>query len=154
MSTTLFLIRHAKPENPNPQIYPYDALRPLTEEGRQIQHAKAELLLQQGITFPWILCSPFLRAKQTAAILFETLGSRIEVEPSLGEDFNAAHLLTRIAPHMNSCFVGHIPTLEYFARELVGFDCLPEGLSKSGMVIVEFKDAIEFGAATFIEYVK
>ena len=77
----IVLIRHGEPE------WVLDGLSvdnpPLTARGHRQAAAMAEYL--KGSEFDEVFCSPLLRAKQTAAPLFEVLGRPETVDPWLEE---------------------------------------------------------------------
>ena len=73
MSTTIVIIRHAQPEDPDK--YTDDSLRPLTSKGKDIQQLMSQYLKKEGFKPELILTSPLLRARQTAEILSQIFNS-------------------------------------------------------------------------------
>jgi len=154
MTTTLIINRHAKADD---GIYADDRDRPLCDEGREIHRQAMEELKNLGYSVEEILCSPYLRAQQTAEIAAEFVGGTVKIDEALGSDFNAEYLVQQIPPPKDNktlMFVGHEPTLSQFANALVGEVCLPAGLSKSSTVIITFDKEIAFGKGTFETYLK
>jgi len=152
MTTTLVVLRHAKPVSG--EGYADSDLRPLSDEGRNKQRKMAEFLKSEDIIADKIFTSPLLRAVQTAEIVAEVFSMEFEKELVLGNRFNVGRLMAKIELDKTTFFVGHIPTLENFVRDLVGEDVLPDGLSKSAAVILEFPNVIEMGKARFVAYHK
>jgi len=91
-----------------------DADRPLTEDGDRKTRAAAEGLKRLDVGYDKILTSPWLRAKQTAAILAEILELPAPEElPQLAGDRTPADLLDALAHHhgRKTLLVGHEPLL-------------------------------------------
>ncbi len=59
--------------------------RPLTELGYAQAEETGKAILDQGIRFDKILCSPLIRARETARIISEMTGVEAAVEPRLIE---------------------------------------------------------------------
>ena len=158
MATKLILVRHAQPKAPDPEKYPDDAERPLSDEGREIQKAMSAVLKEHEIKPDLILHSPFVRAQQTAAILADAFGAPLEPEDALGATaFNPATLLKRIpdpSKHQTVIMVGHDPTLASFGNALVGQQLLTGGMTKSGAFILEFNETVAFTKGTYITYLQ
>lgn len=70
----LYLVRHGAAE----PYQVHDAERQLTDEGRQQVMQAAGFL--QGVTFDRVLCSPYIRARQTAELLCSTLQCKVAIE--------------------------------------------------------------------------
>ncbi len=80
----LILIRHGESEgNRDRRFTTHDGV-PLTEEGRT-QAVRAAAWVAAAFAPVRIVSSPFLRARQTAAIIGERLGLDVDVEPGLHE---------------------------------------------------------------------
>lgn len=151
MHTRLVAIRHAKPVSEGNGD---ETLRILSEEGRAKQKQRMQELLDDGIVPELILCSPLIRARQTAEIVSEFSGNvPIKIHEALGYDFNKDALLTFVnqyAKNKTVFFVGHSPTLSDFVNKLAGKNVTGLGLPVSGTAIIEFPDNIEFGAGTLV----
>lgn len=109
----LWLLRHAEAADGLP-----DDERPLTDRGiRQAQdagHAMARL----GVNIDACLCSPKLRALQTAQYTCAPLGVEVTVEPRLaGEPFDAADLVAGLGDVL---LVGHDPSFSLTLHDLTG----------------------------------
>lgn len=154
MTTKLIVIRHAAPVSNG---HADDALKTLSKEGRQAQRKLAEKLKAEGAIPKLILTSPLIRAVQSADILGEILQVPVQEEPALGEEFNEKVLLDHIpSPEHEEtlALVGHMPTLAAFVEKLVGKRVLPDGIGKSGAVILEFEDQIGWGKASYQGYLQ
>ena len=105
----LWLLRHGQAEA---QITS-DAARRLTEHGRREALHSAQALLQ--CTALTIVSSPFIRARQTAELVRETLGIRAEVEivPWLTPDIPVQEAMSRLASRSEGelLLVSHQPLI-------------------------------------------
>ena len=154
MTTRIVAIRHAKPLS---EGYAEDSLRPLSDEGKEVQKQLTEKLYAIGIRPTHILTSPLLRAQQTAQIATDIFEVPFKDEAALGDDFDGNKLLQSLPPPDENAtvfLVGHAPTLGDFVNKLVGREALPDGLSKSTAAIVDFEAGVTFGEGTFIDYIK
>ena len=119
----LYLIRHGIAVERG--IYAQDCDRPLTEKGRDRTHRVAQRLEQLGLHFDLILTSPFLRASQTAEILYETgLGKALETSALLEPDCPIEPWLQWLAswpsrPGACLALVGHEPNWGYWTEQLI-----------------------------------
>ena len=152
MSRRLVAIRHAQ------ALYSQeieDELLPLSVEGSEIQRQSSEFLLKRGIKPHFIQSSPLLRAQQTAEILGEVFSIKPIINESLGYNFNTQTLLQEISSLKDQetlFMVGHEPTLAQFVNALVGKAVLPYGLEKSGSVVIDFLEGVDFEKASFVHY--
>jgi phosphohistidine phosphatase len=126
-----------------------DEDRALTEDGmRKMRKAAHGLkVLDDNITH--IFTSPLLRARQTAQILAEELGTApIAVLPALGPPGHRRMLLNHLGdlsgkPKVgNVIAVGHEPTMSEWTRAICFGDTGPEMFFKRGaMAAIELDDA-------------
>ena len=154
MSIRIVVIRHAKSLS---EGYADDSLRPLSEEGKQIQKQLTVKLRDAGIKPTLILTSPLLRAEQTAQIATDIFDVPFEDELALGNDFNGQKLLERLSQcgdNETVFLVGHAPTLGEFVNNLVGEIVLSNGISKSCAAVVDFEGDVAFGKGKFTHYYK
>ena len=78
-------LRHAESEG-NAQGYLQGQIdSPLSERGKSQAAALAKRWKALGVTFDHLICSPLLRARQTAEPIAAALGLEIETEPLLAE---------------------------------------------------------------------
>ena len=122
----LLIVRHAKAFDRDPNRWPDDARRPLTDEGRAAFRRLAARL-EKSLPIPdQVLASAWDRAWQTAEILEdEAMWPAAEREPLL-EDADEtqafAGLLDRLRPirsNGTAALVGHEPFLSRFASRLM-----------------------------------
>src|SRR5690349_22292644 len=65
----LYIIRHGIAVDEGTPGYESDSERPLTDKGRKKMRQIAKALRHLGVEFDLILCSPYVRARETAEIL-------------------------------------------------------------------------------------
>lgn len=120
----LILHRHARAAARDPETWPDDRLRPLTDEGRRIERRVARALVRLGIEADVILTSPFTRARETAEILCEELGHDVPAVTTdalaAAPDLEALQRDIGIRPDESVVvLVGHSPWLEELASLLL-----------------------------------
>jgi phosphohistidine phosphatase len=137
----ILLIRHAEAE-PREATAGADEDRPLTEQGRTQCRGLAEALQRRGVALGKLVCSPLLRARQTAEGLLEHWA---EPKPELllcealspeGKDKK----LTRFIRGLDServTLVGHMPDLAEFAAWLIGGKKAELHLAKAGAALIQ-----------------
>jgi phosphohistidine phosphatase len=109
----LWLLRHAEAEDGLP-----DDERPLTERGAMQADAAGRALAVMGVHLDACLCSPKLRAVQTAERACEPLGVAVTVEPVLsGEPFDVRDLTAGLGDVL---LVGHDPSFSLLLHDLTG----------------------------------
>lgn len=101
-----------------------DLSRPLTETGReQVLQTVAELS-QAGLKPQKLLCSPLLRAQQSAQLVGNTFGITPQEEPVLDGRLSAAGLLAFAQEQLQETdcvmLVGHNPNISLAAGVLSG----------------------------------
>ncbi|CAK0778706.1 phosphohistidine phosphatase [Gammaproteobacteria bacterium] len=121
----LILLRHAQAEKPNPERYPDDDQRPLTETGIKRQRKVATALYAMGLRPNRIITSPRLRARQTAEITAVALGREgvLERSDALGEGYSPSAVLDMLGtctPREVVMLVGHEPDLGVMAGLFLG----------------------------------
>lgn len=116
----LILMRHA-------HAAPYaetDALRPLTAAGRQQAAAAARDLAQQGFKPRLLLCSPLLRARQTAQTIAGLLGLTPQTQEELDGRLSGKELADWacdiVRQHGPALLIGHNPAVSLAAGVLRG----------------------------------
>jgi phosphohistidine phosphatase len=109
----LWLLRHAEAADGFP-----DDERPLTDRGMKQAEAAGLALARLGTHLDACLCSPKLRAVQTAERACEPLGLQITIEPALsGEPFDVRGLT---AGYDDVLLVGHDPSFTLTVHDLTG----------------------------------
>lgn len=134
----LILMRHAETESG--ASYEEDSLRPLTANGKSIQRLVAQNMHQLNIRPDVILCSPRLRAQQTAEI---TLG-QFDVDPVietvqiLDGGYAVDQLInlliekvSKYSPRSTILCVGHVPDMGIWMDSFLGADADPANKFKT-----------------------
>jgi phosphohistidine phosphatase len=104
-----YLVRHAKAEA---TAAGGDAARCLTEKGRT-SFADLARALAREVRITRIVTSPYARARQTAELLAEATGARLEEDPRLASGASSGRALLELAAQLGSgaALVGHNPEL-------------------------------------------
>jgi phosphohistidine phosphatase len=120
----LLLIRHANAGDRDPEQWPDDTARPLTDKGRKTQRRVSKALGQLDLRPTLVLTSPWARAAETAAILSETLG--LTQPPLPATSLTSAPEMPRVADEVGKqgadaivALVGHSPWIEELAALLL-----------------------------------
>lgn len=107
------MLRHADAADGVP-----DDERPLTERGLAQADAAGKALLRLGENIDICLCSPKVRAVQTAERACEPLGIPVRTDPVLsGEPFDVHHLTAGLGDVL---LVGHDPSFSLLLHDLTG----------------------------------
>jgi phosphohistidine phosphatase SixA len=110
----VYLVRHAEAAPGEP-----DDLRPLTPGGKAAARQVGERLAADGAGPTAILCSPLLRARQTAAELGRALGVEHEADERLAPGATAESVRAAVAGRGDEVVVvGHQPDCGRIAAEL------------------------------------
>jgi phosphohistidine phosphatase len=121
----LYLLRHGIAEELGTDGLTKDSERPLTDKGEDKLWKITEGMKALELTFDAILCSPYVRARQTAEIIAEALHARKKIEFSEtltpgGGSKTLIELLNRLNPEpQDVLLVGHEPHLSDFISLLV-----------------------------------
>lgn len=120
----LLLIRHAHAGDRDPEQWPDDRDRPLTDKGRKTHRKVSRALGELGLTPFKVLTSPWVRAAQTADILVTELGIRPPAIPctALATEPDLVRLADDIGdpgPDAIVALVGHSPWIEELAALLL-----------------------------------
>lgn len=120
----LLLIRHANAGDRDPQRWPDDRDRPLTDKGRKTQREVSRFLLKRDFVPTLVLTSPWARAAETAEILVRELHSSKPPVPceALADNPDLARLAEDIGePGQDAtvALVGHSPWMEELASLLL-----------------------------------
>jgi phosphohistidine phosphatase len=147
----LFIIRHAWAAERDDSVYPDDALRPLTAEGRNRFARMVEALVPRQLTPQLIVTSPMLRCAQTAEILAKALDKKTKVvqckellsggDPKLLLAWTEEHAadIDRVA------WVGHAPDVGYLTAALIGMENGWVDLKKGAVAAIKFPQSPDFG---------
>jgi phosphohistidine phosphatase len=142
----LLLVRHAHAGDRDPDRWPDDRDRPLTDKGRKVQRRVSRALGEQQLVPTLVLTSPWTRAAQTAEILVSELGVPHAPIPSAA--LAAPPDLSRLADDIGEpasdaivALVGHSPWIEELAALLLTGQ--PTGLRvdypKSGVMGIDLE---------------
>lgn len=148
----LYLFRHGPAAERDPEKWPDDADRPLTENGveRTIKAARGLAWLATDVRR--VITSPLVRARQTADIVRSTLEVEpaVEVLEALAPGGDHALVLRRFE-RMRSAgaviLVGHEPDLGCLASRLIGVARAAPHivLKKAGACAIDFEGAVREG---------
>ncbi len=137
----LILFRHGPAGDQDPARWPSDVDRPLTPKGVERTRLAARGLARLVPEVEFILTSPYVRAKETAAILSDVMnGTSVETLDALASGASPRGMLSAIERFHSGntvVLVGHEPDLGMLAGALIGSArALP--LKKAGACSVLF----------------
>lgn len=120
----LYLVRHAIAEERG-EAYPDDTLRPLSARGTRRFRKVVRGLARLGVSLDCVLCSPLVRARQTADLLADGLsGSPSLIETGAltpdGEFQALSAALADCSRFSSIALVGHEPSIGELAARLSG----------------------------------
>ncbi|MBI5475899.1 MAG: phosphohistidine phosphatase SixA [Ignavibacteriales bacterium] len=140
----LILLRHG-----DAQPAMYDAERTLSELGEEQANQAAQTLLRLKLNPEIIICSPLIRAQQTAEKIFKVFkNAEMETSEHLTPTSDHRHIieiLRRIKPD-TVLLVGHEPHLSLLMSILTtGSRAGRFEISKCGIAVLESKDTMRNG---------
>ena len=149
----VILVRHAIAHERDRKRWPDDALRPLTAAGKQKFRKAARGLARCVPKSAALLTSPYVRARDTAAILAKAARhskARECIELAAGEAALKTFELLRTRKEKTVVLVGHEPNLsEFLSAALAGQSVrLKIEFKKGGAASIEFARNIQPGDAT------
>lgn len=119
---TLLLIRHAHALPAYEAGVPSDALRPLSEPGRQKAARTAKALAGKGLHPQIVFSSPLLRAVQTAEIIAQMFHAPLSKETVLNGLYDEKDVRDFLTEQFNTydtiAAVGHNPNVSYLTHLL------------------------------------
>ena len=154
----LYILRHGIAVEPGTPGYEKDADRPLTPEGERKLRQIADAMEALELSFDLILSSPYLRARQTAEIVAETLKARKRLELSDclrpgGSSKKLIDLLTRLQPSPDAVLlVGHEPYLSGLISLLVAGDTTSAVVMKKGGLCKLSTESLKHGRCAALEW--
>jgi len=123
----IYLLRHAEAVPHKDPRYSHDADRPLTEAGAAKMRKAASGMRKLGLHFDRIITSPFVRARETAAIVAEVLEhrDRLVIEEALASGARWEKVKKALAsgPAKQAdavVLVGHEPDLSKMTADIIG----------------------------------
>ncbi|MBS0207907.1 MAG: histidine phosphatase family protein [Planctomycetes bacterium] len=146
----LYLVRHAWADERDPQRWPDDAQRPLTEDGTKRFRAMVKRLVKRGMLPQQIYTSPLVRTVQTAQILRERLD--LAAEPTTIDALAPGAQLDAVLAAIDSsavapeqAWVGHAPDVGDLLAELIGGETLRIDFAKGAVARIDFEGPIAGG---------
>jgi phosphohistidine phosphatase len=144
----IVVFRHGPAGSSDPDRWPDDRLRPLTEKGKE-RTLRASCGLARLVPAPdAIYTSPLKRAAETAKLLTRALGApRAETLEELSPGGSARRTIEALLRHRAAdtiVLVGHEPDLGVLAGALCGLRALP--LKKAGACAIETHGKARLGA--------
>ena len=140
----LYVLRHGIAVEPGTPGYEQDAERPLIPKGKRQLRQIAAAMEKMGLRFDLVVSSPYLRAKQTAEIIVESLKleERIRISDALtpeGDPTILIRQLNELKPAPESLLlVGHEPNLSRLIAWLTsGHTDMVINLKKGGLCKLE-----------------
>lgn len=145
----VYLVRHAIAHERSRARWPDDSQRPLTPTGKRKFRKAAKGLVRLLPKSARILTSPYVRARETAAILAAVHGGRIIEcrELAHGESTRSIFELLRLRKTAALVLVGHEPDLGRFLAETIRAGDARLAFKKGGAACVEFERRVGSGAA-------
>lgn len=141
MSRTVVLLRHAHAE---PDAGGGDFERTLSARGRADAARVGQHLVESGLKFARVLCSPARRTRETLSLALP--GIEATFEPSIYEALPGTLAGLVDAGPDPVLLVGHNPGLEQLVAFLVdGHSDAPRGLPTAGLVQLSIPDGAELG---------
>lgn len=152
----LYILRHAIAIERGTPGYENDSKRPLTPQGRKKMQRNALGMKAFGLSFDIILCSPYIRTQQTAAIVIDVFRinkERMTLTENLIPEASFESLMSQINAYdgkkKNILLVGHEPALGgLIAFFLTGKKNLSLPLKKGGLCHLKIKNILSPGYAT------
>jgi phosphohistidine phosphatase len=143
----LHLLRHAHAGDPEAWEGD-DALRPLTQKGRNQSERLGQFLEAQGVRPDVIVSSPKVRALQTAEIVAKALGMAVRVDQRLASGFGTRELWALLDElgAREPMLVGHDPDLSSLLGYLV--DAAGVSLRKGALATLDLPTKLGDGDAT------
>ena len=120
---TLLLLRHAKAENAAPGSS--DINRALNERGKKEAQAIGTFIRKQNLTFDLVLCSPAVRARETAELVLAaaevTANVRYDQRIYEAGPRQLLEVISEVEEDKSGVLlVGHNPVMEELLRALTG----------------------------------
>jgi phosphohistidine phosphatase len=146
----LYVIRHADAVKWDEPDGHEDAERPLTEAGETQARTLATALQRRGVRLSYVLCSPLLRARQTAeGMLRQWTGASPELRTC--DALAPGGRRKRLAKAVDKldaeavAVVGHDPDLSEFVGWLLGSRKIAVELAKAGVALLHCPDGVGKG---------
>ncbi len=142
LTTQLYVIRHAVAEDESPDGT--DASRRLTKKGRRKFERLVRILEPAGLEVDLVATSPLVRARQTAAMLAESLGNQppVAVVEALapGADWQALVEWTIRQDAARVAWVGHAPCVGRLVALTIGDGTAAIRMQKGAVAAIRLDD--------------
>ncbi len=154
----LYLLRHGIAVEPGTPGCARDADRPLTPEGKDKLRKIAAAIKCMELEFDRVLSSPYLRARQTAEIIAESLKPfrKLELSDSLAPDGSSRKLIELLKslkpPPQSVLLVGHEPYLSGLVSLLISAHGSAYVLMKKGGLASLRVSSLHHGHCAVLEW--
>jgi len=147
----LVIMRHGEAEPLSSQ----DSQRQLTAKGRAEVSQMANWLAQQYQPLDWVVCSPFVRTRQTAELMLAQQGNttQFEILPELVPEGDCHQVQLYInarlehTPDARFLLVSHMPLVSFLVETFTKNGCTPV-FETSGLVCIDYQP---FAAGKLLE---
>lgn len=151
----VFLVRHGDADADIPDGLS-DEARALTIKGRQTVVAHFKELAERFGKPDWVLCSPLVRAVQTATLLTVAMNYEgpVRAHRSLVPDGPVGALDTLLEAHQGETLVliGHQPSMGAMAAHLLGLQAFPRAVYPGTVIAIERAEGAGDAPGRFIFY--
>ena len=149
------LFRHGPAGEADPARWPNDALRPLSEEGRERTRRAAQGIAEIEKKIVRVISSPLLRARESAQLLNEALEleARVALLDPLAPGGTTGKLLESLPDVLEDealALVGHEPDLGKLAGTLLFGAPAHVAIKKAGACAIEFDGRARVGAGRLV----
>lgn len=147
----LYLLRHAIAVTRGTQGDQADSERPLTSKGETRMRRIARGMRALGVSCDLLLSSPYVRARQTAEIVAESLKTpeKVQISQALAPDGDPKTLVEELNKRYRSrqrvMLVGHEPYLSAFISTLLTGDANLALVLKKGGLCQLSVDSLQYG---------
>lgn len=154
----LYLLRHGLAVEPGSAEFAKDSERPLTPKGERKLWKIGQAMQEMELSLDWLLSSPYVRARQTAEIVADTLGlgKKLAFSETLtpaGSTKKLIELLQLRRPAAEDVLlVGHEPYLSQLISLLVSGDVESNVQMKKGGLCKLSTEALEHGRCATLEW--
>lgn len=147
----LFVVRHAKAADRDPQSMPDDSLRPLTKGGAKKFARLANHLGQLFDPPELVLASGYVRAWETARLLESAAGwpaptRCVELECDAHDPMSALIEVLEARREPSIAIVGHEPFLSEFIAEIIAADPASIVMEKGAVAVLEVDGGLQGGS--------
>ncbi|RVU37644.1 phosphohistidine phosphatase SixA [Rheinheimera riviphila] len=138
----LVIMRHGEAEPLSSQ----DSQRQLTAKGRAEVSQMAQWLSQHYQSLDWVVCSPFVRTRQTAELMLthQNNNTQFEILPELVPEGDChqvqlyIHARLEQNPDARFLLVSHMPLVSFLVETFTKNGCTPV-FETSGLVCIDYR---------------